>query len=78
MRSSFSFGEGARDFGKAARKIFKGVIKWIFFRSLPKNSTACASEEAGKKHVRVLAAYEGITPEQFRLLYAEDKGSGMR
>lgn len=39
---------------------------------------ACAGECAGKKHVRVLVAYEGITPEQFRLLYAEDKGSGMR
>lgn len=35
---------------------------------------ACAGERAGKKHVRVLAAYEGITPEQFRQQYATDKG----
>ena len=35
---------------------------------------ACMTEQAGKKHVRVLAAYEGITPEQFRKMYAPDKG----
>ena len=35
---------------------------------------ACMTAHAGKKHVRVLAAYEGITPEQFRKMYAPDKG----
>lgn len=34
---------------------------------------ACTSERAGKKHVRLLAAYEGISPEQFRARYAPGK-----
>ena len=35
---------------------------------------ACAGEKAGRKHVRLLAAHEGITPEQFRQMYTQDKG----
>lgn len=36
---------------------------------------AYMTAQAGKKHMRVLAAYEGITPEQFRKMYApHDKG----
>ena len=34
---------------------------------------ACALEMPRKKHVRVLAAYEGISPEQFRARYAPGK-----
>ena len=31
---------------------------------------ACAAKHPRKKHIRVLAAYEGVTPEQFCRLYA--------
>ena len=34
---------------------------------------ACAGEKAGRKHVRLLAAHEGISPEEFRQIYAPDK-----
>ena len=34
---------------------------------------ACSGEKAGRKHVRLLAAYEGISPEQFRQKYAPNK-----
>ena len=33
---------------------------------------ACIGEHPRKKHVKVLAAYEGITPEEFCKLYASD------
>ena len=33
---------------------------------------ACSGEKAGRKHVRLLAAHEGITPEQFRQMYTQD------
>ena len=35
---------------------------------------ACIGERAGKKHVRLLAAYERISPEEFRRRYTRDKG----
>ena len=34
---------------------------------------ACAEEHPRKKHIRVLAAYEDITPEEFCRLYAPEK-----